>query len=548
MAKQLRSRKQRVELAAALRERELRAERARQSAPGGLIHFIRYFWHILEPGRPFLEGWALWAICRHLEAVSDGRLRRLLINCPPGSAKSLLCNVFWPAWDWSANKRPDRRWLSFSYASHLTQRDNDKMLLLLQSSEFIELWGDKWELREKGKKKISNSRLGFKFASSVGGTVTGERGDIIVLDDPHSVTDGESEAVRESTTLWFQEAMANRLNDMDKSAVVIICQRVHEADVSGVVLAKGLPYEHLCIPMEYEPGNACSTSLGWSDPRTVEGECFFPERFTPDAVAEAKLMGEHVWAGQYQQRPEVRGGGMLKRAWWQTYTPPEGKWPLFDHVIASLDPAFTKDTLNDPSGFTIWGAFRQDNGDAGIMLLYAFRKHLELHGGRAEKWKGETDDDFRDRCKDTWGLVEHVHDACKRFHVDHLIIEAKGSGHSVAQEMRRLHGRAAYSIELVDPKGLDKIARVIRIQPMFTEGQIFAPYNPATGVFRNWAQMVIDECAIFPRGKHDDLVDSTTQALYWLRSYGFAVRHSEMFEAKADAERYTRPIEPLYPT
>jgi predicted phage terminase large subunit-like protein len=535
-------------MALALYERKLRLERGRQSRPhGGLMHFVRYFWTILEPNNPFIDGWPLWAMCEHLEAVSRGEITKLLINVPPGSAKSLLVNVFWPAWEWSAFGRPDLRYVSFSYSSALTERDNQRFLDLIKSTRFRDMWGHVFSLTADGKIKPTNSAKGWKFATSFLGVGTGERGNRVLIDDPHNIADGESDKIRNETVRQFREAISNRLNDMTTSALVVIMQRVHESDVSGAIIDDDLGYVHLCITMEYEPDRHCETAIGWSDPRTREGECFWPARFPPAAVAACKKLGPYAWNSQYQQRPEIRGGGLIKRDWWQPWSPADGKWPVCDFTIASLDPAFTSKEENDPSGFTVWGVFRQKNGDAGIILLHAFRKHLELHGGRNERWPGETDDDFRSRCKDTWGLCETVADACRRFRVKHLLVESKASGISVAQEMRRLHGREGYSIQLIDPKGLDKTARVIRVQPMFTEGQIFAPFSPKTGTFYSWAQMVIDETAIFPRGKHDDLVDSMSQSLWWLRGNGFAARRDELFASKQEAEKFRKPEEPLYP-
>lgn len=542
----LTARSKREALALALYERKLRLERARQTRKGGLIHFVRYFWSILEPNRVFLDGWALRAMCQHLEAVSRGEIMRLLINVPPGSMKSLLLNVFWPVWEWSAFGRPDIRYISFSYAAHLTERDNDKFIDLIKSTRFQDMWGFKFRLTSDGKTKPSNNAKGWKFASSVGGVGTGERGDRILLDDAHNVKEGESEKIREETVRWFKEAMSNRLNDMVKSAIIVIMQRVHEGDVAGCIIDEGMDYIHLMIPMEYEPDRHCETEIGWSDPRTEAGECFWPERFPPEAVRICKAQGDYAWAGQYQQRPEIRGGGLIRRDYWRGWSEPE--YPDFDYILASLDPAFTTKEENDPSGFTIWGAFRQDNGDVGLMLMWSFNERLELHGRRVDRWPTETNDDYRARCKGSWGLVETVADACRRFDVDRLIIESKASGHSVAQEMARLHSRDGYAIDLVDPKNLDKTARVIRVQPVFSGEQVFAPHSPREGEeYRRWAQVVIDQCAIFPRGKHDDLVDSTTQALWWFRQNGFAQRHEEIFDQKKRAKRHYKTPQPLYP-
>jgi predicted phage terminase large subunit-like protein len=514
--------------------------RERQAARGGLIWFVRDFWHILEPDKPLVDGWPLWAMCQHLEAVTRGEINRLLINVPPGSMKSLLLNVFWPAWEWTAAGKPGMRYISFSYASYLTERDNQRLLDLITDYRFKEVWT--LDLVERGKTKITTDKKGWKFASSVRGVGTGERANRLLLDDPHNIKEGESETVRVETVRWFNEAMRNRLNDVVTDCIIIIMQRVHEDDVSGSVLAEknpGFPYVHLCIPMEFDPDRRCTTRIGWADPRVEADECFWPERFPPEAVAECKAMGAFAWASQYQQTPEARSGGLLSRDYWRAWDSPSGKFPRVDLVVVSLDPAFTAKDENDPSGITVWGCFRTPRGDRGAILLNARREWLELHGPDIDRHAGETWDDFRARTGHQWGLVEHVADECKRWRADVLLIESKASGLSVAQEMARLYRDEDWRIELVDPAGLDKVARVIRVQGEFGGGLIYTPDRP-------WAKMLIDEAAVFPRGKYDDLVDSTSQALWWLKQNRFLQRRSEYIRDEVLSQSY-KDEGPLYP-
>ena len=247
------------------------------------MEFIRYFWDVLEPTTPFVDGWAIRAIAEHLEAVSAGRIRRLLINVPPGFAKSLIVNVFWPAHEWSTIGA-HIRYVSFSYSAHLTTRDNEKFRDLIQSQKYQELYGDKYKLVKIGSEKVQSSETGWKFASSVGGVGTGERGDRVLLDDPQNVREAESDAVREMTVQWFREAMQNRLNDLKRGVIVVIMQRVNEGDVSGCIIEHYPDYVHLCIPMEFEVDRACTTSIGWTDPREVEGELAWPERYPENVL------------------------------------------------------------------------------------------------------------------------------------------------------------------------------------------------------------------------------------------------------------------------
>lgn len=536
-------------IAEALRTKQFRQLREEFASPSGLIKFVRYFWPILEPDTPFQSGWAIEAICTHLEAVSHGKVTRLLINISPGACKSLLCNVFWPLWEWSALSRSGLRYLSLSYASGLTERDNRKMRDLIRSAEFQQLYGHLFKLTKDGEELIANDKTGVKQAAGIRGQVTGNRADRIILDDPNSVKEAESEVVREETGRFFLEGIRNRLNNLTESAIIVVQQRVHEDDVSGIILSNELPYEHLCIPLLYEADRKCETSIGWADPRLIDGECFWPERYPPQAVAEAREVGEFVFAGQYQQRPEPRGGGIIKRDYWQPWAPGDGMYPVCDYIVASLDPAFTKKEENDPSGFSIWGTFTYKNHRA-VMLIYSWRKRYELHGPEMPRWPGETNDDYRSRTKDTWGLVEAVADACQRFKVHRLLIENKASGHTVSQELLRLYAGNPWGVTLVDPKRLDKMARTIRVQPIFAAEQVFAPAiidEEGEPIWRVWAGQLIDEMAVFPRGKYDDLTDSATQALWWLRENGYLTRREEAESERIELMKRIQEPTPLYP-
>lgn len=288
-------------------------------AERNLIDFIRVMWPVLEPGRPFVDGWAVHAVCEHLEAVSRGEIRKLLINVPPGCMKSLTTNVFWPAWEWGPLGRPSLRYISASYSEALTVRDNRRCRQLMESDLYRSMWGKRFDFSgdQNAKIRYDNSHTGFRIATSVGGLATGERGDRLICDDPHNVKDAESELVRESTLQWFTEVWSTRTND-DTAAFVVIMQRVHERDVSGLILAQQLGFEHLMLPMEFEPERRCSTSIGFVDPRRLRGQLLWPERFSQehlDGHLKPSLRawgGSYAEAGQLQQRPAPRGGGMFK--------------------------------------------------------------------------------------------------------------------------------------------------------------------------------------------------------------------------------------------
>jgi predicted phage terminase large subunit-like protein len=377
-------------------------------------------------------------------------------------------------------------------------------------------------------------------------------------DDLNNVKESESKPVMEETNRWFRESLSSRLNDMEKDAKIVIAQRVGEGDVSGEILRLGLPYCHLMIQMEYvwqadSDGNPYTTQIGWVDPRwrptaeECEGELAWPERFSEKAVQDLKVeLGPFAVAAQLQQTPEARGGGVLKREWWlpgEQYMPDERKFPPFSYLVASLDGAFDEKEINDPSALTIWGIFSNEHGYNRAMLVHAWAKRLQISGIKVEVEPGEHESVYRRRAMPHWGLVEWVADTCNRFKVDRLLIENKASGKPAAQSLQNSHGRQGWAIVLVEPKG-DKYARGLAVQPSFSQGMIYAPD-------RDWAfgdGGVVDECAKFPKGLHDDQYDSTTQAIKHLRDTGLLRSDEDRRAEELDAVRHKgAPKGALYP-
>jgi predicted phage terminase large subunit-like protein len=522
---------------------EFRRRKAKeaQSRRGGLIEFVRYFWHVLEPETQLVDGWPLEAICQHLEAVTFGEITRLLINVPPGFMKSLLTDVFWPAWEWGPMARPHLRYIAFSYSASLTERDNDRFRTLITSRPYQALYGPKngkdgVTLRNKTTLKVMNVSTGWKLASSVGGVGTGERGDRVIIDDPHNVVEAESETVRAETVRWFRESVSSRFNNLEEGALVIIMQRLHADDVSGTILDLRLPYCLLMIPWGYDSsrqvnkdGSPFENGIGWVDPRYNpddpegnDGEAAWPARFAPEAIERTQAeIGPYGWAGQYQQSPTPRGGGIFKEEWWQLWEAVDGKFPPFEYILASLDSSYTEKEENDPSGLTVWGIFRNNEGKRRIMLVHAWRKHLQFSGPRNDQRPNESREQYRRRTMADWGLMEWVHDTCIRFKVDRLLIEAKASGLSAAQEIQNRFGLQDWAVQLCPVKG-DKMARALACQPTFSQLMVYAPE-------REWAEMVIEEMSKFPRFKYDDLTDSATQAIKHMREVGLAQTDHEVY-------------------
>jgi predicted phage terminase large subunit-like protein len=519
---------------------------------GGLLSFVRYFWHILEPGTKFREGWALEAICEHLEAVTFGEVTKLLINVPPGFMKSLLTDVFWPAWEWGPMQMPHVRYVAFSYSSSLTERDNVKFYDLMASADFQAMYGDQVKLRKIGEKKVSNRKHGWKLATSVGGVGTGERGDRVILDDPHNVKESESEVTRTETIRWFWESMSSRLNDMETGAKIVIMQRVNEQDVSGEIIEKG-DWCHLMIPMEYiwsanDNGEAPATDIGWTDPRwrempeECEGELAWPERF-PDRIIGSmkKDAGPFAWAAQYQQIPKARGSTIFEQEFWQPWEPLDGKFPTLTYVVASVDSAYTEKEENDPSALVVVGVFENEHGFNRAILMHAWRRRLKFSGPEVIPMPGEKSLAFRARQQKAWGLVEWVGHTCNQFKVDRLLIENKASGISAAQTLANSHPHAGWAIQMVDAK-VDKVARALAVQPSFAQGMIYVPFP-----LREWGAMVMDEMEYFPKGRFDDLTDAMTHAVKHLRDVGLLRNDTEVRHDEVEAAKPKKPKKPLYP-
>ncbi len=321
---------------AEIRRREIAKERERIARDADAIRarcstlagFVREAWPILEPNAKLVWNWHLDAICDHLEAVSDGRIIRLLINVPPGSSKSLICSVIWPAWEW-ASGRASLRYLTTAFNDVPVKRDTRKCRDLILSEWYRSLWPE-IRLTRTGETSFANSATGTREGVAFG-SLTSQRGDRLIIDDPHSVETAESQAERQTTTRRFREGALNRLNDQERSAIVVVMQRLHADDVSGTILKMGMGFVHLCLPMEFEPERACRTSIGFADPRSADCELLDPVRFPREAVESLKLgMGQYAYAGQYQQRPTPREGGLFKRAWFEgkiiSQAPPGTRW------------------------------------------------------------------------------------------------------------------------------------------------------------------------------------------------------------------------------
>lgn len=488
--------------------------------------FVRGAWHIVEPGKEFKGGWHIDAICDHLTYVSLGDINDLVINIPPRHSKSTIVAVMWPAWEWTW--KPQTQWLFATYAMALTIRDSVKCRRLIQSPWYRERFGDVFsissDLNQKG--RFDNDANGYRLATAVAGTATGEGGDKIVVDDAHNMKEINSDTIRGGVIEWWRDVMSTRGNDPKALGRVIIAQRGHHQDLPGHVLASGT-WVHLNLPGYFVPNTRCVTKAKktsnrivpanpengiWTmgddtplltegevifiDPRKRENELLTPDRFGPDEMAKLSLeLTERGFEAQIQQNPSAKGGNIMKTQHWREWVEPE--LPNIQMIIQCYDTAFEEEEENDYSARTTWGVFE-------------YEERLNKKLPWTAKYKGQTRLclmllERLNKRMEFPELRKNAKEAAKLWKPDKILIEKKASGHSLAQELRRADLPVA-RIKVND----SKFVRAHAASLVLERGCIFY-------VKRNWAQEVINQCSNFPADDHDDMVDTCTMAMLWLR-------------------------------
>lgn len=364
----------------------------------------------------------------------------------------------------------------------------------------------------------------------------------------------ESDAERITAANFWSEFHSTRLNNAKESAIINVQQRVHEKDVSGIILDSDEDWVHLMIPMRHDIDRHCVTVIlpqydddqPWEDPRTEQDELMWPERFGEKEITEIEIaLGPYLAAGRLQQAPTPKGGGIIKREWWQPWDKVEAQkyglqwdgerkeFPTFELVVGSLDTSYGEKQENDYNALTIWGIWIDRAKNRRVMLMYAWQKRLPLHGKVVSAIPGETKVSFEQRKKENFGLIEWVADTCKRYKVKRLLIENKTRGQDVANEINRLYARDNWGVELLTPVR-DKVSRVHSVVPLFTDDAVWAPDT-------KWSDLVLSQCSSFPKAEHDDLVDSMSQVMNWLRETGLLIRADEMSAALEDRMQYQQP-------
>lgn len=439
-----------------------------------LSDFVKGAWPILEPATPLVWGPCLDAVCLHLEAVANGHIKKLIINIPPGHAKSTIASVMWPAWLWL--KRPDLRILTCSYSLSLAGRDSQQSRYLINSEWYNRMFRPSWKMLEDQNKKLfyKNSQLGFRMALSVGSGTTGNRGNVLMIDDPHNVLDAvTSEYSRNEVKSWWDQAARSRVNDFKTSSYVIIGQRVHYDDLFGHLKNQG-GFVELKLATEFDPDDVCETPI-WRDWRTKPGELLFPERFDEEAIREVKSIGLDVYESQYQQNPTQKEGGFFKIP----------KAEIIDR-IPHEDEIVTR--------VRAWDLARTHGGGD-------YTVGVKMSKTRNGKYIVE------DVCRDRLGPAERnamIEATCRNDQENTRIFieqEPNSGKEVVATLVKMLEG-------LIVESDAVRGSKEVRADPFASQWNA----GNVQVLKADWNTAYFNEFKQFPRGKHDDQVDASSLA------------------------------------
>jgi predicted phage terminase large subunit-like protein len=451
-------------------------------------HFYRAAWSVLEPTTELKWNWHIECIAEYLEAVDRGQIKRLIINMPPRNSKSMTVTVMFPAWCWI--RRASRRFINVSYSESLAVKHNVDRRLLINSPWYQAAWGDRFSFSpdQNLKSEYTNDKRGHCVAAGMLGTITGKGGDVIICDDPHNPQKAESDVEREKTVDTFDSTLTTRLDDKKTGAMILVMQRLHERDLTGHLLKKG-GWEHLCLPAEAPTRSVITFPISGKEVVREEGEILHPEREGPVELAAQKVaLGSYGYAGQYDQNPAPRAGGLFKRSYWRYYvTLPE----RIDIWIQSWDMAFKDKATSDyVVGLVMARAGASIYVVDMVMDKLGFSKSKDAIRSLSQKWPR--------------ALLK--------------VVEDKANGTGIVDDLKS----EIAGLVLQNPEG-SKWERASRCEPMLEAGNVYLP-TPETcakimvdGKPKTITDAIMDQCAVFPNGANDDIVDALTQGLDRLR-------------------------------
>jgi len=450
-------------------------------AEEGLRGFIEYAWPLIEPA-DLMWNWHIDAICEHLEAVSRDELRKLIINIPPGSMKSLSVSVFWPAWEWTW--RPSERFMFASYDAGLSRRDAARMRDVVESPWYQDRWGPiRFKDAQSGVGEFYNEQGGMRLSTSIKGKITGRHVNKQVVDDPIKPIEvtgsaAVAQAALETVSNWWRGTMSTR--KLQRSARIIIMQRLHEGDLAGLMIEEG-DYTLLRLPMRCEIDDLCVTRW-FRDPRK-EGELLWPERFPEEEVRTLERdLGPQAAAAQLQQSPAPAAGDIFKRDYISYHSidfsnlGPKDKY----RFTLSWDCTFKESKRSDYVVGQVWASRGSD-----CYLVDQVRKKM----GFAETCKAIRN------MKIKWPKARSI------------LIEDKANGSAIIETL----SKDMQGIIPVNPSG-GKESRAAAVEPMWEAGNVHIPDPKASP----WVIGFEKELLTFPSAKHDDQVDAMTQSLVYL--------------------------------
>lgn len=460
--------------------------------------FVEEFWPVVEPSRALIPNWHIDEICKALEQVTAGDIERAIFNIPPGTLKSLLIGVFWPAWMWARN--PRTRVLAGSYGQHLSMRDNLRVRTLIESPEFQRYWSVALDEDQNTKNRMNTVDKGWRIATSVGGVGTGEHPHFIIIDDPHTAQQAMSDAERQMAIDWFDRTISSR-GATSGVRIVVVMQRLHEDDLTGHLLAKG-GWVHVCFPMRYvRTRPATEQDPGYTadprDPRTQEGELLCPALINEDRVKQLELdLGPYGTAGQLQQKPSPEGGGLFKREWFKFVDVA----PKLARRVRGWDTASTEQNEQGKGDYT-----------AGVRIAEEFDHVLEPIGntGRTRRVLKSTGRFFVEHVvRDKWGPsdvdknMRSIAESDGRTVAQREEKEPGGAGKAIIAARTRLMRGYDYSFTQL---GQNKVTRAKPFRSQCEGGNVYL-------VRGDWNEPYIQELCAFPTGKHDDQVDGSSCA------------------------------------
>lgn len=483
-----------------------------------LSAFIEKTFKTVSPGDRFEHNWHIDAIAEFLTACTKREIKRGIINIPPRSLKSISCSVAWPAWLLGHN--PAEKIMCASYSGALAIKHSVDCRFMIEQPWYQGCFPNtKIAPDSNTKSKYITTARGHRIATSVGGTATGEGGDILIVDDPHSAADAQSKAIRTTQNDWFSQSFVSRLNNKEQGVILVIMQRLHEKDLTGKLLSEG-GWEHLCLPAENKSDR--TISIGNFEKEWKAGEILHANREDKEILERTRReLGSYAYAGQYLMTPAPEGGGLFQSSQIRKFDTNRAL-PKFECIIQSYDTAMTDTTSADSTAFTCWGVFDAGKGNFGVMLLDCWAERLTYPNLRKK-----AAEEYRTRYGEGEGR-----------RADFLLIEEKGSGISLIQDMNRV----GIPVRKYNPGRADKYSRATLVTYLFENGLVYFPESDRhKGKFCSWADELISQLELFPNGEHDDYVDSTTQALRFLRDANWLTVPEDPEEELQEEFTYQNP-------